>query len=214
VPSITIGLDPGKVVDPAALVVVERQYLAKDSPRGSLAERWVVLHAQQWALGTPHTTVIDDALALFSSTGGDLIYELNNVGAVYQDLFRIAYRSGRITRWPYPITTTGGQFSEGGHVSKEALVRAYEAKLTTGRIVVAEGSPLGDELRRQHERFGFEISQKGNATYEAMREKDHDDLLLAAMFATHWRRSAPTPPRYVDRVGAVHDDRRDSGDPY
>ncbi len=197
--SLNLALDPGKVADPAALVIVERLTVAGGP------DRYVIRHAEQWDLGTPHTVVASDAVRLKQSTGGDLFYDATGIGEVYHELFRMAHRSGDLNYHAYPVLITGGSTYSDEGVSKEYLVRKFEAKLSTGLIVVAETCRLKDVLRHQLERFSYQINRRGNATYEAMREKDHDDLLTAVMLATLYRRSAPSGPRYVAPNGKTYE---------
>jgi len=109
---------------------------------------------------------------------------------------------------------TAGESEEAYHISKSRLVHAFEAKLSSGLVIVAEGCPLRDLLRKQLERFAYAISRSGADTYQAMREKDHDDLVLALMLATRFRRSYPTDPRYIGRDGKVYASPALSPDPY
>ena len=102
--NLVVALDPGQRQDPAALVIVERILLARDNPQDHDRYRWDVAYAQQWALGTPHTSVVSDTLALMGRPDLDdarLLFDATGVGAVYEDLFRQAWqrrtpaRSGR-----------------------------------------------------------------------------------------------------------------------
>jgi hypothetical protein len=216
--NLTVALDPGQRVDPAALVVVERLVTARPDgePLGRQGERWDVVYARHWALGTPHTEVIADAEELMSrpETGrARFLYDETGVGAAYRDLFRLAKLGGRFDRWPVGVTITAGAGELGSHVSKRLLVGRYEAKLASGQIAIRD-VPLRDEIARQHERFRAQISRSGQDTYAAAREgRDHDDLLLALMIATHFRH-AMAEPRYVARDGQVYASLGVSPDPY
>jgi len=55
--NLTVALDPGERQDLAALVIVDRILLARDEPTDPTRFHWDVAYAQQWALGTPHTSV-------------------------------------------------------------------------------------------------------------------------------------------------------------
>ena len=196
-PAFNLGLDPGKKSDPAALAVVERLRTGK-------RDTWMVRDAQIWQIGTPHTTVARDYLALLEATEAYGIYDRTGIGETYHDLFKLEQKEGRATIRTGSldgVLITGGNLPslDERHnvvsVPKEYLVHKFEAKLSTGRIIVADFA-LADELRHQLERFGYEVNKRGNATYEALKDSDHDDLLFAVMLATFIERTRPGRPRF------------------
>lgn len=213
---LTAALDPGQRIDPAALVIVEQLELFRDSPRDDTRFRYDVVHAEQWALGTPHPQVVSDVVSLFRRPeleDARLVFDATGAGVVYQDLFRAEYRADRLPVQAYPITITAGSRDSRGHVAKRNLVGKYEAKLSAGLIAVRD-IPLRKEIAKQHERFRARISQSGRDTYEAAQEgRDHDDLLLALMLATHYA-GASAEPRYISRGGAILAARSLASDPY
>ncbi len=215
--NLVVALDPGQRQDPAALVIVERIILAKDGPQDIERHRWDVAHAQQWALGTPHTAVISDTLDMLSlETMRDarLLFDATGVGAVYEDLFRTARRDGRLRLPASPIVMTAGILDNGAHLAKRNLVGRYEAKLSSGQIAVRD-IPLRDEIAKQHRSFRAKFTAAGNDTYEALREgKDHDDLVVALMLATYWRSVGAGIPRYLARDGALAHSRSNTADPF
>lgn len=214
--NLTVALDPGQRVDPAALVIVERLIRSRDAPTSPQSFRWDVVHAEQWALGTPHTVVVEDVCATLGRdelADARFIFDATGAGVVYEDLFRSLYRQGRLRRPAYPLVITAGTLDNGMHVAKRNLVGKYEAKLSNGQIAVRD-IPLRDTIAKQHERFRASISRSGVDTYEAAREgRDHDDLLLAAMLATYWT-GGSGELRYLARDGALLAGRALSSDPY
>lgn len=215
--NLVVALDPGQRQDPAALVIVERVTLPRDNPRDTSATRWDVAHAEQWALGTPHTVVVQDTLAILERptlSEARLMFDGTGVGAVYEDLFRGAWRSGRLKLPATGIILTAGVLDSGTHIAKRNLVGYYEAKLSNGQIAIRD-IPLRDEIAKQHASFRARFSQAGNDSYEAMREgKDHDDLLVALMIATYWRNVGSGQPRYLSRDGQFVASQPISKDPY
>lgn len=215
--NLVVALDPGQRQDPAALVIVERITLARDEPMAREQERWDVAHAEQWALGTPHTTVVTETLATLDRPGLEdarLLFDATGVGAVYEDLFRQARRMGRLRSPATPIILTAGILDNGPHIAKRNLVGKYEAKLSNGLIAV-RAIPLRDEIAKQHASFRAKFTQAGADTYEALREgRDHDDLLVALMLATYWNRVGPGVPRYLSRAGFLVASRALTADPY
>ncbi len=214
--NLVVALDPGQRQDPAALVIVERILLARDNPQDHDRFRWDVAYAQQWALGTPHTSVVEDTLAVMRRDGLEdarLLFDATGVGAVYEDMFRQSKRDGRLRLWAQPIILTAGILDNGAHLAKRNLVGKYEAKLSSGQVAV-RAIPLRDEIAKQHKSFRAKFSQSGADTYEALRDgRDHDDLIVALMLATYWRVGSGSP-RYLARDGALYASRAHSSDPY
>lgn len=214
--NLVVALDPGQRQDPAALVIVERIELARDAPTSPQRYRWDVAHAQQWALGTPHTSVVSDTLDLMAGprlAQARLLFDATGVGAVYEDLFRTAFRQQQIPLRPQAIILTAGILDNGPHIAKRNLVGKYEAKLSNGEIAVRD-IPLRDEIAKQHRSFRAKFSQSGADTYEALRDgRDHDDLIVALMLATYWRIGSGQP-RYLSRSGVLVASRDASADPY
>lgn len=84
----------------------------------------------------------------------------------------------------YAITITGGdEVSRSGfdyRVPKRDLVSAVACLLQTTRLRIPRSLPDVDLLERELLRFRAKISlSSGKETYEAWREEDHDDLVLA-----------------------------------
>jgi len=215
--NLVVALDPGQRQDPAALVIVERILLARDGPTSPQRSRWDVAHAQQWALGTPHTEVVTDCIDLMcrdDMADARLMFDATGVGAVYEDLFRQAWRTGTLPRGAVSIILTAGVLDNGTHIAKRNLVGRYEAKLSSGQIAV-RNIRLRDEIAKQHASFRAKFSQSGADTYEALREgRDHDDLVIALMLATYWYTGGLGEPRYLGRDGRLYDRREASPDPY
>jgi hypothetical protein len=215
--NLVVALDPGQRQDPAALVIVERITLPRASPTDREAFRWDVAHAEQWALGTPHPTVVSDTIAILERPGLEgarLLFDATGVGAVYEDLFRQAWRSGRLTLPATGIILTAGIQDNGPHIAKRNLVGKYEAKLSNGMIAV-RAIPLRDEIAKQHASFRAKFSQTGADTYEALRDgRDHDDLIVALMLATYWNQVGAGQPRYLSRAGVLAASRELTADPY
>jgi hypothetical protein len=212
-----VALDPGQRQDPAALVIVEKVMLALDSPQAPQRHRWDIAYAQQWRLGTPHTDVVDDTLALMARPvfeDARLLFDATGVGAVYTDLLRQARRDDRISNPATPIILTAGLLDNGPHLAKRNVIGALEAKLSNGLLAVYD-IPLRKEIEKQFRSFRLKYSQSGADTYEALREgKDHDDLVVAIAIATYWRNVGAGMPRYLARDGRSYDSRALSLDPY
>jgi hypothetical protein len=68
-------------------------------------------------------------------------------------------------------------------VAKKDLVGAVQAPLQDGRLKFAEALPLTAVLVRELAAFRVKVTLAGNETFEAWRERDHDDLVLAGAAA-------------------------------
>jgi len=146
-------------------------------------------------------------------SGARLLFDATGVGAVYEDLFRQAWRDGRLALPAQPIILTAGILDNGPHIAKRNLVGKYEAKLSNGQIAVRDIG-LRDEIAKQHASFRAKFSQSGADTYEALREgRDHDDLIVALMLATYWNVGTGAP-RYLARSGVLAPSRELTADPY
>jgi hypothetical protein len=216
-PNYVVALDPGQKQDPAALVVIEKVEVARDGPTDPQRLRWDIAYAQQWALGTPHTAVVDDTIRLLAQdgiAGARLLFDATGVGAVYTDLLRQAFRDRRLAMQATPIILTAGLLDNGTHLAKRNVIGALEAKLSNGLLVV-RNIPLRREIEKQFRSFRLKYTQSGADTYEALRDgKDHDDLVIAIALGSYWRNVGGNPPRYQARDGGLFESRAHSADPY
>lgn len=90
-----------------------------------------------------------------------------------------------------PVLITGGdtEHVEKGfyRVPKRNLVSSVQVALQTGRLVIHPHLDLADTLRKELLNFRIKINLKtAHDSYEAWREGDHDDLVLAVALAA-WR---------------------------
>ena len=86
------------------------------------------------------------------------------------------------------ITITGGdtvrQDADGWHVSKKQLVSVVQAALQTRRLKVAPTLAEAKTLQRELSTFKVKVSlASATESFEAWRERDHDDLVLAVALA-------------------------------
>jgi hypothetical protein len=81
------------------------------------------------------------------------------------------------------VTIAGREKSSGGSVAKRDLVGAVQVPLRDRRLKIAEGLPLAAVLAEELSAFRVKVTVAGNETFEAWRERDHDDLVLAVALA-------------------------------
>jgi len=78
-----------------------------------------------------------------------------------------------------PFTITAGKERTGSTVPKKNLVSAVLVPLQERRLKFAEQLELTPVLMRELEMYRVRVTTDRNETFEAWREKDHDDLVLA-----------------------------------
>ena len=66
-----------------------------------------------------------------------------------------------------------------------------QAGLSGRRLKIAEGLPHAEILVGELTTFSTKITQAGNETFEAWRERDHDDMVLAVAMALWLAENTP-----------------------
>jgi hypothetical protein len=135
-------------------------------------------------LGTPYPLIAEKIVTLMKSNelrdDCDVVVDATGVGKPVIDM--ISQKGVRVI----PVTITGGfniiSAYEGYHVPKRDLVSAVQVLLQSRRFKIADSLPLVDVLVREMENFKVKITRIGE-TYEAWREREHDDLVLAVALA-------------------------------
>jgi hypothetical protein len=90
-------------------------------------------------------------------------------------------------------------------VPKKELVSVLQSTLQGGRLTFAK-LPLRDLLIKEMHAFKAKITVAGNETFEAWRERDHDDLVLAvtiAAWAGERMRTEPWRAEIIPHGGPV-----------
>ena len=174
------GLDLGQSADYTALAVAERTSAPNSERPGELLYSFTVRHLHRWPLGTGYPQVVADVKALVANPplkGTTLALDRTGVGRAVSDLFG----SSGITATVWPLTITGGERS----VAKKDLVGAVLAPIQDGRLKLAEALPLTAVLAEELAAFRVKVTAAGNETFEAWRDRDHDDLVTALALALH-----------------------------
>lgn len=194
------GLDLGQVTDYAALALVhERAPTSAEIAALPEARRrnpelaHDIPYLYRWPLGTSYTRVIAatvarvrGVLARESGARACLIVDGTGVGrgvvdglaealvAVPAEMVAVIITSGTQPR--FDLRPDGNQE---WHVPKKDLVGAAQVLLQDGRLNVSpklgEARTLTEELKN----FRMKFTASANAQYEAWRDGDHDDLVLA-----------------------------------
>jgi hypothetical protein len=195
-----LGLDLGQARDFSALAVLERtvkpdeeqQVRTPKAPwEGQEYQRtrsrfhYVVRFVKRWPLATPYTQIVPELGRLVGRgllENARLVVDQTGVGAAIVDMLRQA----RINAYVVPVLITAGHAttSEGGiwHVPKRELVGTLQVLLQSRRLQVAP-LPERELLVREFLAFRVKITKAGNETFESLRERDHDDLVIAIALA-------------------------------
>ncbi len=221
-----IGVDLGQQRDPTAIVVMERGYVPRGalynatyrlkgrevySAREPVRLEYHVRHLERPSLGTSYVDVVERILALMKDLGDQelvLAVDTTGVGRPVADMLK-----ARLADWLEEhehkeitaawITITGGDSvtkAEGGgiRVPKRDLASAPLVLMQKGQLKIAQGMPLADTLKRELLNFKVKINiATGHDSYEAWREGDHDDLVLAVAMAC-W-----CGERYMEKVDSL-----------
>ena len=199
------GCDLGRMSDWTAFAVIEETFARSAKPDVSdlmaghegtvtMERVWKLRHLDRPPVGTPYDIIIAQVKGLVESPQlkgkVDLIVDATGVGRPVIDIMTAVGLS------PIPITITGGSQVTtendsygnitGYHVPKHDLVGALQAWYAMHRLKMAQRLPLVSVLEKELGNFVPKITEARNVTYEALREGDHDDLVLAAALAVWW----------------------------
>lgn len=191
-----IGVDLGKQRDWTAIAGVElvpvrtKDPNLPDAPRHYRKPRKVIMEHRLRLLerpkqGTPYPEVVDRIETILTSpelmSETVLVVDMNGVGEAVIDIMR--QRKLR----PVGVKTHGGNTTTrheyGYNVPKVDIVTALQVLYQTRRIVVADNLKLREAYKKELQAFTMKINDKGHAGFEAAREQDHDDLVMAVSMA-------------------------------
>lgn len=214
-----IGLDLGQVRDYSALVLSERvqvfdhespdRYCPDDVPEREVVDTYHVRHIRRWSLGTPYTDIVSDVAAFMADRELEyalLVIDRTGVGGAVVDLISQYHRDGRMgALLPRALTLTAGFKSGSGGAEGFAWSTAHKGDLIgrllrltepPGRVKIAPDLPGGDALAKELRAFQLKQNVRtGHVRFEAQRESDHDDLVIALALSV-WFRNIYDEPRY------------------
>jgi hypothetical protein len=204
-PTYVSGLDLGQASDFTALAVLEKTIVAGPPADNKPVAHYGVRHLERFPLGTSYGAVTERLIKLF---GGPplqrsvLAVDRTGVGRAVVDMIYAA----RVGAALMPITITAGHKAEpdavgtGWRVPKKDLVGVLQVLLQERRIKVAPELPEAPTLVKELQNFRVKVTAAANEIYEAWREGQHDDLVLAVGIAA-WaaERSGPGAAWLVPR---------------
>jgi len=192
-PGYIIGVDPGQAQDPTGIVAVEM--------RGPRPARYAVRAIERPPLGTAYHDVVGRGLALLQLPAvarrpRALVVDETGVGRPVVEMFRRVVAEHHPEEVGRPavgaVSITSGRdvmrdakMVDRYTVPKRDLVGAVQVVLQGRRIAIAQDLALTEMLVREVRNFRVKIKGEHD-TYEAWRESDHDDLLLALAVAIWW----------------------------
>jgi hypothetical protein len=204
-----VGLDLGQAQDFTALAVLRRPVVRPGAPLSASRPVYQVPHLQRFQLGTPYPEIVKAVVELMKSPalqtpvgkGGPppfLVVDQTGVGRPVVNLFEDALRN-KVTCRMAAVTITAGHGATltptgGLCVPKKQLVGALQVLLQTRRLQVARELLNAAVLVKEMEAFRVKITAAANETFEAWRERDHDDLVLAVALAA-WVGEKGIPPQ-------------------
>jgi len=186
-----------------------------------------VRHLERPALGTTYVEVVERVVELLRSLRDKelvLAVDITGVGRPVADMLRERLEdwleedseAGIYSLYTAWITITGGDSvtrAEGGgvRVPKRDLASAPLVLMQNKQLKIAEGLQLAPVLKSELLNFKVKINiATGHDSYEAWREGDHDDLVLAVAMACwcgerYLRKddSLPRPGQLAQEVSAT-----------
>ena len=193
-----VGLDLGQQQDPSALAVIEKTVIGDEKPR------YACRHLERYQLGTSYPAIVEAVVKLLTAPTARgttspladtaLVVDATGVGRPVVDLFRLDSTVESLV----PVVITGGLAANYGddgtlHVPKKELVSVLQVLLQSRRLTVAKGLALADVLIKELLTFKVKLTAAGNESFEAWRERDHDDLVLAVAIALWYADRDPGP---------------------
>lgn len=180
-----LGLDLGQSQDYTALAVCRREWERRDDGDGPASYQLLAL--RRWPLGTSYPAIVADVGRILarpdlSPPAPLFALDFTGCGRPVWDMFRAA----RIAATGIAITG-GNEVIQAAalewHVPKRDLVSVVQVLLQDRRLQWPASLPEGETLARELQTFRVKISLAGNDTFEAWRERDHDDCVLAVALA-------------------------------
>jgi hypothetical protein len=184
-----VGLDLGQAADYSALAVLECTGGAFDDPPDYGEKRYGLVHLERWPLGTSYPAIIADVRGLLerrplAGMSVPLITDQTGCGRPVCDMFRASGLPA------IGITLTGGTDPNLADpvnlkLPKRQLVSVLVAAFQGQRLKIADTLELAPTLIHELSTFRIKINlNTTNETFEAWRERDHDDTVLAVGLAT------------------------------
>ena len=191
-----LGLDLGQAQDYTALAVLEARFGPDPAQSTTAVRHYACRLLKRWQLGTKYPAVVADLAEMVARpplSGSAVAVDQTGVGAAVVDFLSGAGLHCKL----HPVLITGGRQTtvDAGvrHVPKKELVSTMQVLLQTGRLRIARELEHAATLQKELAAFRVKITAAANETFEAWRERDHDDMVLAVALAA-WLGENSEPP--------------------
>jgi len=184
-----IGVDLGQARDYTAICILERfEELTGEAAKGrwTTAVRYAMPHLERPPLGTSYPDITERLKEMIAGLPDHkrlkIVVDRTGCGRPVVDLMR----KEKLSVIPVTITAGGsvtGSVFGGYNVPKRELVSNLAIIFQANRLTIARALPEAAQLVEELQNFKIKVTLAGNDTYEAWRESDHDDLVLAAAMA-------------------------------
>ena len=154
-----------------------------------------VRYIERFPLGTPYPAIVDAVEDLLSDRTllgrTRLVVDGTGVGVPVVNMFQLR----GVPLLPIWITAGDAVSSNGRilRVPKRDLVSVLQVLFQSRRLKIARDLPEAGVLFSELMNFSAKITTKANETYEAWREGQHDDLVLALALACWSLERSPKP---------------------
>ena len=213
-----IGVDLGQARDYTAIVILQRREIL--APEGlnveqynpalqagvSIVNLFELRHIERPALGTSYPAIVDRLKIILSAselqTQLVVVVDQTGCGRPVLDMMRREGIGPLVG-----ITVTGGatvqETEDGYHVPKKELVSALQIYLQSGRLKISSALPEAPTLRNEILNFRVKVRLKtGEESFEAWREGEHDDLVLATALPLWYAHLHDHPQPLADQAEA------------
>lgn len=189
-----VGVDLGQAQDYTAKCFLQRELRETkqlDPNQGVWhEEHYWIRRLERPQLKTPYTDIVSELAQQMRNEklgqDAELVVDATGAGRPVIDMMRAAGLN------PIPVSITGGlhvtQNASDGfwHVPKKVLVSSLAVEMQCGRLHMVDTIPLAPIWQREAMAFRVRISKHAHDSYEAWREGEHDDLMLATALAIWW----------------------------
>lgn len=195
-----LGLDLGRQVDPSALAVLRWKVDALPNPHPI----YEVPTLQRWPLGTPYRQIVTEVARFlkgppFCEHWPVLVLDSTGVGEAVAEMCLEQLREEGIRRGGMitVVITSGAAVTKDDkqagrwRVAKKQLASVLQVLLGHDRLRIAPRLREARTLKEELGKFSVKITEALNETYEAWRESDHDDLVLACALSAWCAETLP-----------------------
>lgn len=161
----SIGIDLGQAGDYAAAIAL------RDG---------IVVGIHRWELHTSYTQVASDIEKILDKSAPDHCF-VDATGVGRPVVERIRRPIVRVTTTAAPGEPHWGPY--GYYVPKQFLISRLMIGIQSGEVAIDNSHPMAAALLAELSTYRRNIRKSGAVTYEAMRAKDHDDLVVALALA-------------------------------